>query len=274
MTELQSHDTTPPSSSALPIVGERRHFYFNDAGQPAYRVTDLTAEDFLNPLPDDGFHHGTIHDESARILASMLHHHYRYSPTVSVHIRPKMIWADAALAQPMPDVIVINNLSDQHRHRPVLDLVAEQNVAGVQGDLTLNAIFEVTSPLLVESDLAAKHDIYAQAGVPEYWIIDTGLRPQVETPAFTIIGYRLVDGHYAPIQPQSASQSNSQSGSRWESTACRLWLEVTADQQGFQLGDLRTGSPLPMPTQDDDPAISAQAEASRRAQSIAGQLKL
>ena len=270
MTEPQSHDTTPPTSSALPIVGERRQFYFNDAGQPAYRVTDLTAEDFLNPLPDDGFHHGTLHDESARILASMLHHHYRYSPNVSVHIRPKIIWADAALAQPMPDVIVINNLSDQHRHRPILDLVAEQNLAGTQGEITLRAIFEVTSPLLAQSDLEAKREIYAQAGVPEYWIIDSGLRPQVETPAFKILGYRLVDGHYEPIQPTSAGQSHR----RWESTACRLWLEVTADHQGFQLGDLRTGSLLPMPTQDDDPAISAQAEASRRAQSIAGQLKL
>ena len=266
MTEPSRQDTESETTSAVTKVGERRHFYFNDSGQPAYRITDLVADDFLNPLPDDEFQHGDVHNESARILASMLHHHYRYSPTVSVHIRPKVIWPDATLAQPMPDVAVINYLSDQHRHRPILDLVAEQNAEGIEGEVGIRAIFEVTSPLLIEYDLEAKRDLYARAGVPEYWILDSGLRPQIEEPAFAIIGYSLVNGHYEPILPSSEGQ--------WESIACRIWLRIPADHQSFQLGDLRTGKPLPIPSGEDDPSISAQAEASRRAQSIAGQLKL
>src|SRR5688572_12548737 len=119
-----SDSTNQPSTGAestLPIVGHRRLFYFNDNGQPAYQSYDLTPEDFLNPHAGDEFFHGEIHDRSARILSSMLHYHYRYSPTASVHIRPKVVWPDAALAQPMPDVVVVNHLSDPQRQRPILD---------------------------------------------------------------------------------------------------------------------------------------------------------
>lgn len=269
MTELTnptSEASGRASSAGAQIVGQRRLFYFNDNGQPAYQVYDLTPEDFLNPQPGDEFFHGDVHDRSARILAGMLHYHFRYSPTTSVHIRPKLIWTDTSLAQPMPDVAIVNHLTEQQRQRPLLDFAAEQAATGDEGEVSLRAIFEVTSPLLAQYDLADKRDLYERAGVPEYWIIDTGLRPGNEQPAFSITGYRLQDGHYQAIAPTNSN--------RWESKACRLWLSVGADGQSFELGDLRTGKSLPVPSDDDDPSISAQAEANRRAQSIAGQLKL
>jgi hypothetical protein len=201
-----------------------------------------------------------------RILGSMLHHHYRYSPNASVHLRPKLVWPVAALDQPMPDVVVVNNLADPHRHRPTIDLAEEQQVASVEAEISVRAIFEVTSPYLAAVDLDTKPLLYARAGVTEYWVIDTGLRPDVDKPHFSILGWRLENGQYAPIAPAADG--------RFQSKSCRLWLAVSADQHSIQLGDLRTGTPLPMPTEDDDPSISAQAEASRRAQSIAGQLKL
>ena len=93
MTENPSqvqHGAQPDGAQpGLPIVGHRRAFYFNDAGQPAYRVDELTAEDFLNPQPDDIFEHGAHHAESVRQLAGMLRHHYRYSPTASVPQAPQ-----------------------------------------------------------------------------------------------------------------------------------------------------------------------------------------
>ncbi len=259
-----SDDLRPPDGAI--VVGERRHFYFNEAGQPAYQVVELTAADFLNPLPDDQFDHGALHDSCARRLGAMLHHHFRYSPTASVHIRPKLVWNDALLDQPMPDVVVVNHLVDQHRHRPVLDLAAEQQASGDAEQVSVRAIFEVTSPKLAELDLVAKTALYARAGVPEYWFIDTGLRPDQPSPRFAITGWRLDGEHYAALEPQADG--------RFTSKACRLWLAVSDDRQGFQLGDLRTGNPLPVPADDDDPSISAQAEAGRRAQSIASQLKL
>jgi Uma2 family endonuclease len=266
MSEFSNQPMSELQGSAPQIVGQRRLFYFNDNGQPAYQVVDLTVDDFLNPQAEDEFFHGDLHNRSARILAGMLRYHYRHSPSISVHIRPKLVWPQAALARPMPDVAVVNNLSDPQRQRPLLDLVAEQNAPGVEGVVTVRAIFEVTSPLLVECDLETKRILYERANVPEYWIIDTGLRPDNNQPHFTILGYTLHDGGYQPVAPQSDG--------RWESKACRLWLTVSEDYQGFQLGDLRTGSALPMPAEDDDPSISTQAEASRRAQSIADQLKL
>lgn len=252
--------------SALPTVGQRRLFYFSDTGQPAYRIYDLTSDDFLNPQAGDEFFHGEVHDRSVRILASMLHFHYRYSPNASVHIKPKLIWPDASWAQPMPDVVIVNHLSEPQRQRPILDLQAERNVGESEGEVAIRAIFEVTSPLLAEVDLETKRALYARAAVPEYWIIDSGLRPGEERVHFTILGYRLQSDDYIPIP---ASNEN-----RWESQACRLWLTVSADHQSFQLGDLRTGKAFPIPAEDDDPSISTQAEANRRAQSIAGQLKL
>lgn len=251
------------------IVGQRRHFYFNDNGQPAYQLHDLSGDDFLNPQPGDEFFHGEVHDQSVRTLAGMLQHHYRYSPTISVHLKPKLIWPEALLAQPMPDVVLMSHLSEPFRHRPILDLAAEQRAARAageaSGEVTVRAIFEVTSPLLAEYDLETKRTLYARANVAEYWIIDTGLRPDQEQPHFTVVGYQLQEGTYAPIPANSEN--------RWESPACRLWLSVSSDHQSFQLGDLRTGNPLPMPADDDDPSISAQGEATRRAQSIADQLK-
>jgi hypothetical protein len=263
---MSGFSSQPSTAAQLPIVGQRRLFYFSDTGQPAYRTYDLTAEDFLNPQPGDEFFQGEVHDRSARILASMLHHHYRYSPTASVHIRPKIVWPDASLAQPMPDVAIVNYLSEPQRQRPILDIAAEQNAEGVEGEVTVRALFEVTSPLLAEQDLETKRALYESAKVGEYWILDTGLRPDQEQPSFLFLGYQLCDGKYEPIVPAGEL--------RWESKSCRLWLTVNEDRRSFQLGDLRTGNALPLPAEDDDPSISAQAEANRRAQSIAGQLKL
>ena len=271
--DAMSDSTTEPNAttrSGTPIVGQRRLFYFNDNGQPAYQSYELTGDDYMDPRVDDEFFHGEVHDRAVRILASMLQHHYRYSPTVSVHIKPKMIWTDASLAQPMPDLVLVNHLSEPQRHRPILDLnterAAEEAMAQDAGQVSIRAIFEVTSPLLATYDLETKRSLYARAGVPEYWIIDTGLRPDQEQINYTILGFQLQDGRYTPI--------SAQSNGRWESPYCRLWLTVSPDGQSFQLGDMRTGKPFPIPADDDDPSIAAQAEAARRAQSIADQLKI
>jgi hypothetical protein len=170
----------------------------------------------------------------------------------------------------MPDVAVINNLHEPQRQRPILDLAAEANAPDLAGEVGVRALFEVTSPALAELDLEIKRTLYARAGVPEYWLVDTGLRPHITQPHFIITGYTLQGDSYQPILPDSSPTASR----RWESKACRLWLEVADDGQSFHIGDLRTGKLLPLPTGEEDPFISAEAEANRRAQSIAGQLKL
>ncbi len=213
----------------------------------------------------DEFFLGDVHDRCARQLAGMLLHHYRYSPVASVHLRPKLIGPDRSLPQPTPDVVVVNHLLEPHRSRPAIDLPLEQ-AANSEGEVAIRAIFEVTSPRLADVVLETKRALYERLGASEYWVIDTGLRPEIAQPRLNIVGYELRDGVYQPIKPTSER--------RWESKACRLWLSVSDDRQSVQLGDLRTGKLLPMPADGEDPSISTQAEAARRAQSIAGQLKL
>ncbi len=259
-----------PNQPIAPIVGQRKLFHFNDNGQQTYQSYDLTPDDFMNPQSGDEFFNGEAHDRAVRILASMLRYHYRYSPTVSTHIKPKVIWTDASLAQPMPDVVLVNHLNDPQRHRPVLDLtsekVAEQAIGPAPEEVTVRAIFEVTSPLLAQTDLEDKRSLYARANVPEYWIIDTGLRPDQAQLHYTILSFQLENGQHKPIPAQSSG--------RWESPACRFWITVSPDHQSFQLGDLRTGKAFPEPAEDDNPSIATQSEADRSAQSIANQLKL
>lgn len=261
--------TNNPETPLIP-VGERRHFYFNENGQPAYQIQELTSDDFLNPYPGDTFFHGELHDRIVRALGSLLRHHYRYSLNTSVQMQPKVLWPDPALAQPMPDVVVVSNLSDQLQPRATLDIAAEQAASqanpSIEGDVTIRAIFEVTSPQLAIIDLETKHSIYQRANITEYWIIDTGLRPESNQPAISIIGYRLQDGQYHPITPSALG--------RWESKVCRLWLATIAEAPYIQIGDLRTGAAYPPPADDENPIISAQSEANRRAQNIADQLNL
>jgi len=272
----------PVPASPVPIVGQRRIFSFNAAGQPAYQEIDLTPADFLNPQPGDVFFHGDLHAQLVKRVGAYLRHHFRYSPSASVHLHTKLVWPDPILDQPMPDVAVINDLPDPHTPRPVIELGRDAPTA--------RALFEVTSPLLATIDLTDKLARYARAAVPEVWILDTGLRPAQPTfnlgeapppppgrvfnlgeapppvPRLAWLGYQLVNGVYQPIAQEPSG--------RWVSPACRLWITLSHDADTFLMGDMRTGRPFPPPAEDDDPTLSAQAEANRRAQSIADQLNL
>lgn len=260
-----SAEDTPLSPKDPSLLGQRRVFYFNENGQPAYQVYDLTVDDYLNPQLVDDFFLGEAHDHFARILGGMVQYHYRYSPVASVHIRSKLAGADRSLPQPIADAVIVNNLTEPQRQRSVLDL-AQEEASAVDGPISLRAIFEVTAPLVADVVLETKRTLYERLGASEYWVIDTGLRPGVDKIRLEIFGYQLREGVFQPVVPSAER--------RWESKACRLWLAVSEDRQSLQLGDLRSGAPLPMPADDEDPSISAQAEATRRAQSIAGQLKL
>jgi hypothetical protein len=267
MAELNSIDggDSPTPERDPSLIGQRRVFYFNDNGQPAYQVYDLTIDDYLNPQLGDDFFLGEAHDHFVRIVGGMLLYHYRYSPSASIHIRPKLIGSDRSLAQPIADVVVVNNLVEPQRPRPTLDLPQEE-AAATDGPVSLRAIFEVTAPLVADVILDTKRSVYERLGASEYWVIDTGLRFGADQLRLDVFGFQLREGTFQPIAPVGDR--------RWESKACRLRLEVSEDRQSLQLGDLRTGTPLPMPADDEDPGLSTQAEATRRAQSIAGQLKL
>ena len=61
-------------------------------------------------------------------------------------------------------------------------------------------VLEVSSPSTVKRDIGSKREIYAAAGVPEYWLFDPlgeHLQPRLQ-------GYRLVNGQYAALAARGA----------------------------------------------------------------------
>ena len=70
-------------------------------------------------------------------------------------------------------------------------------------------VLEVSSPSTVKRDIGSKREIYAAAGVPEYWLFDPlgeHLQPRLQ-------GYRLVNGQYVALAATGAeAESPIQSG--------------------------------------------------------------
>ncbi|MCB0122515.1 MAG: Uma2 family endonuclease [Caldilineaceae bacterium] len=236
--------------------GRRQLIDYDRTAQPTYGYEPLTPADFLDPQEHDTFNHGPRHDADVRRLYAVFWQHYRANPLVAVFTGVKIKWADAELPQPVPDVVVVPGAEEWAVKRVVLDVAAE----GVAPTL----ILEVLSPRFVDADLVEKRRIYAQAGVQEYFIVDSGEREESATVAYRVIGYRLVEGAYTAIEPESDG--------RLYSEVARLWLLPDENEQQIVAISKRTGQPIePDPNSLIDPA-SARAEATFRANSIAAQL--
>lgn len=241
--------------------GRRQLIDYNRTAQPTYGYQPLSPADFLDPQEHDTFNHGPRHDEDVRRLYAVLRQHYRVNPLVSVFTSIKIKWAITDLPQPVPDVVVVPGAEDWAVQRSVLDVAAEK--------VSPALIVEVLSPRFIDADLVEKRAIYAQAGVREYFIVDSGEREDgerenVNAVAYRVIGFRLVDNAYESIVADESG--------RLYSEVARLWFVVAPDQQGIILVSKRTGQPIePDPNSLIDPN-AARAEATFRANSIASQL--
>jgi Uma2 family endonuclease len=236
--------------------GRRQLIDYNRTAQPTYGYQPLAQADFLDPQEHDSFQHGPRHDAAVQRLYAIFRRHYRVNPLVAVFSGVKLRWGIANLPQPAPDIAVVPGAESWDSQRSVLDVATE----GVLPAL----IVEVLSPRFVEADLTDKVAIYAQAGVQEYFIIDSGEREDRDTLAYRVIGYRLVDGRYEAIAPDAQG--------RLYSTVARLWFAPSADGQQMIAISKRTGEPIePDPDSLLNPA-TARAEAAFRANSIASQL--
>jgi Uma2 family endonuclease len=249
------------------VVGRRQIVTHTTTAQPRYTTQDLTPADFLNPQPGDEFFHGDSHAALVAYLARCFRHLYRYSPIVAVLVGAKLIWDDPTLAQPAPDITVVANLTDPQRLRDRLDIAAE----GARPRF----ILEVTSPALASLDLAEKVELYARAGVQEYFIVQPA--PDAQSTAATIIAYRLDQGVYQPLAPDTAGRVYSATNKVWF-TADTPQTGASPDSHGahgLRLVEERSGRTLiPPDDHDDEPSAAAQVDATLRAQSIASKLNL
>ena len=143
----------------------------------------LTYSDYAT-LPDDGrryeLHHGdlsvtpapgTRHQEAIVNLIALLHEHVRSRGLGKVFVTPTdCILSNVTVVQ--PDVLYI--AADR------LPIISER---GIEGAPTL--VVEVLSPSTARLDRGQKMTLYAEHGVPFYWIADPEAR-SIE--AFSLAG--------------------------------------------------------------------------------------
>lgn len=118
-------------------------------------------------------------------------------------------------------------------------------------------VMEIGSPSTASRDLDDKRRIYAHIGIAEYWLFD----PEGGSIyGFPLMGLRLVDGEYAPIEldelPNGAVKGHSEA----------LGLTLLYENGELHLIDPSTGLRLRRPTElaADEQAAQRRAEAAQR----------
>jgi Uma2 family endonuclease len=92
-------------------------------------------------------------------------------------------------------------------------------------------LFEVASKNTWRQDVGPKRTLYAQVGIPEYFIFD----PEHRYIKPVLQGFRLRKGEYVPIRP-------ARDGSL---TSKQLGLRLVVEGPMLRLVDLETGAPVP-----------------------------
>ena len=152
----------------------------------------LTRAD-LDALPDDGLRHelidghfvmtpapGSNHQTVVMRLANLLDQSVR-----GTHLKALLAPFDVVLGPNVvePDVLVAPKIDVTERDLPVPPLL----------------VVEVLSPSTRHLDRGRKREIYAEASVPHYWIVDP------EGPSITI--FELIDGAYLETDHASGDQT-------------------------------------------------------------------
>jgi Uma2 family endonuclease len=148
----------------------------------------LTYSDYA-ALPDDGRRYelhwgelsvtpapGTRHQGAIVVLITLLHEHVKSRSLGKVFVAPTdCILSNVTIVQ--PDVLYIAN--DR------LPIISER---GIEGAPTL--VVEILSPSTAHLDRGRKMKLYAEHGVPHYWIVDPESR-SVEAYTLTGTAYAL-----------------------------------------------------------------------------------
>ncbi len=241
---LKVSDTQPPAVT----TPEEDEFYYghritithDETGRKIYTYRPLTLADFLDPEEGDYFVQGTLHDDDVEKAKSIFRYLYQDDPTVAVFSDLKMVWDIEGLSQPAPDVAVIPNVKDRDRPRRVFDVAVE----GTRPRFVL----EIVSPRYREPDREDKVEIYEQAGVEEYVIIDPWLDDEGNV-AYEVLGYRLQEGMYIEIEPDERG--------RIYSATNNVWIGVTEERDDFFVIDARSGERI---LSDKERADMAEAQ--------------
>lgn len=157
----------------------------------AMATARLLTRDNLDALPEDGLRHELI-DGQFVMTPAPGSPHQTVSLSLAARLREQVLGShlkvltapfDVVLGRHVvePDIVVAPKADFTHRDLPVPPLL----------------IVEVLSPSTSHLDRGRKRELYAEAGVPHYWIIDP------DTPSITT--FALTDG--AHTQTAQASRN-------------------------------------------------------------------
>lgn len=206
-------------------------------GTEEWSKIPLTPEDFFNPQLGDYMPQDQRHAKLGINIHDKLEKHL---PSMTVLFDTKILWGIRGLREPFSDVTVIPTVVElktasfsckKHKVRPCL-------------------IVEIMSPQYAGDD-TTKVEIYEQAGVTEYFIINPHFMKE-EKP-LEIIAYRLVGQKYQPIPQDEAG--------RWWSETTQVWFTHDTTQRQLVLLDGTTGQPLLTNLEEQSARHAAEAQA-------------
>jgi Uma2 family endonuclease len=144
----------PAFRASLPTQGEWTYEDYRRLPDDGWRYEVLRGELHMTPAPS------AKHQAAVRNLAFLFMLFLRERPLGKIYFAPIDVILPGGLATPVqPDLVF---LSQEHAH-----LVGEQLIEGAP-----DLIAEVLSPSNWLDDRRIKFEIYAKAGVREYWIAD------------------------------------------------------------------------------------------------------
>jgi Uma2 family endonuclease len=216
-------------------------------GTVEFEQAPLTLEDVLHPQVEDFIVHTSEHDTAIHYLKGVIRAQVKDDPAAVVLSDNRIAW-DRGDVKPMgPDIAVIFGVKSI-RNWATFEC-AEEGTRPV-------LVIEVTSPNIAHLDVDDKFELYAQAEIPWYFIVDYDMgrhKPRYARhwtpPPRTVVGYRLGDLGYEKLQPDDRG---------W------LWMEpvnlwITIEDEHVQCYDA-AGSPI-----GDYVAVTAALEQERAA---------
>jgi Uma2 family endonuclease len=209
------------------------------SGEVTGQEIPLTAEDLLDPELGDEVTQSRPHAKAVTTLNDLLERHFDDDPGVQVLFDMKIVWGlPGGLPNPSPDIMVVRGARDDEG-RSIFAVVEE----GVLPCLILEVV-SYSDAAMYKNDHEKKVEIYQQAGIPEYLIVDPSF--SAEDP-LRLTGYRLApDGRYRRIETDSRG--------RLYSETTNLFFAPSLDGRTVRVGDAETGEWL----------LTAQEEESAR----------
>ncbi len=222
--------------------GYRTIITYDEEGKEIYSYMPLSLDDFLDPQEGDLFMQGSLHNKDTDTLKSIFRYIHQDNPNMAVFSDLKILWGVEGLSQPAPDVTLVPNVENPDKPRPVFDVIGEET--------SPIFVLEVVSPRYRQPDRDRKVSLYEQAGVQEYFIIDSWL--QGEQVSYEVLGYRLQEGIYTQIQPSEKGWVFSQINN--------VWIGVNETKDAFFVIDAKTNQRV-LPAESRAEAETARAEA-------------